>query len=115
MDEARVMEVLRRVEWALTANEEFCPYCYWLKRAGHKDDCKLAALLGEANETEKIKLRSAALTAIADAAHALRTQANMRRVVHSNADYIPAYLLAPLYEVLDDFDALDKEQIWEKE
>lgn len=51
--DARVVEVLRRVEWALLRDEEFCPYCYWLKRAGHAEDCKLAALLGEANDKSK--------------------------------------------------------------
>lgn len=56
MDQAKVMEVLRQVEWALTANEEFCPCCYWLKTAGHKDNCKLAALLAEGDDLPTVNL-----------------------------------------------------------
>lgn len=56
MDEAKVMEVLRRVEWAWSAPGGFCPCCYQLKSDGHAENCKLDALLsegrGEKAETE---------------------------------------------------------------
>lgn len=116
MNEAKVIEVLRRVEWVkggerrIDIYEKYCPWCTRWKSDGHADDCKLDALLAEANEIEKIKLRLAALATIADTAHALRVNVNMCRVVHSNADCIPAYLLRPLYGVLDALNALNEEE-----
>jgi len=52
MDKAKVMEVLRRVEWVGDP-----PHCHWcIQRAsdGHTDDCKLAALLGEAEASSPV-------------------------------------------------------------
>lgn len=50
MNEAKVMEVLRRVEWG--GEPPLCPWCSrWRWHSeGHREDCKLAALLDEANE-----------------------------------------------------------------
>ena len=53
MDEATVLEVLRQVEWVeqdhYEAQSPSCPCCKG-RRYGedHRDDCKLAALLDEA-------------------------------------------------------------------
>lgn len=49
MGKAKVVEVLRQVEWVKAGGTagEFCPCCDYLKAAGHHDDCKLAALLAE--------------------------------------------------------------------
>lgn len=53
MDAAKVMEVLRQVEWVKAGDlEEFCLSCEWNNYDGHADDCKLAALLAEAEKEE---------------------------------------------------------------
>lgn len=46
MDAAKVLEVLRRVEWGREG--ERCPDCWWQRGGGHAKGCKLAALLDEA-------------------------------------------------------------------
>ena len=49
MDKAEVMQVLRQVEWGgYVGDVDICPCCLEMKTEGHADDCKLAALLGEA-------------------------------------------------------------------
>lgn len=51
MNQAKVMEVLRQVEWGTRGMYvAACPCCREFKRLGHADDCKLAALLDEATE-----------------------------------------------------------------
>lgn len=63
MNEEKVMEVLRQVEWAGAVPHRMvavavypprgpgqCPWCGGWESEGHRDDCKLAALLDEANE-----------------------------------------------------------------
>lgn len=46
MDQARVMEVLKGLEWLdLGEDEDTCPWCWWWKSRGHAPKCKLAALL----------------------------------------------------------------------
>lgn len=47
MDEAKVMGVLKRVEWG--GFDRFCPWCHHPQSGGHADDCKLAALLAESD------------------------------------------------------------------
>lgn len=50
MDEAKVMGVLRDIEWVqggAGVSERYCPWCHWAKTAGHRDGCKLAALVDE--------------------------------------------------------------------
>ena len=58
MNTEKVMEVLRRLEWAgwdYCWDEALCYYCKGRKDRGHRDDCKLAALLGE-GEKEKAEV-----------------------------------------------------------
>lgn len=45
MNTEKVMGVLRRVEWGDAY--EHCPLCHSPRRRGHREDCKLAALLSE--------------------------------------------------------------------
>lgn len=59
MDEAKVMEVLRHVEWLGGEGGEYlahCPWCAHWESEGHADDCKLAALLDEATQEIEHKL-----------------------------------------------------------
>lgn len=54
MDEAKVLGVLRRVEWCIYSRWEcHCPVCGGWKLRGHRDDCKLAALLSEGGAVKR--------------------------------------------------------------
>lgn len=60
MDEAKVMEVLRFVEWldlAYAEGEPVCAWCGALRREGHAEDCELAALLEQPGRWRKISAR----------------------------------------------------------
>ena len=48
MNQAKVMEVLRRIEWGREG--ERCPDCWWQRGGGHAEGCELAALLNGAKE-----------------------------------------------------------------
>lgn len=51
MNTEKVMEVLGRVEWVgLPGDWPYCPVCTSWRHKGHRDDCKLAALLSEGDE-----------------------------------------------------------------
>ena len=56
MNEAEVIEVLKRLEWVgggkrrIDVYKEYCPWCVQWKSDGHADDCKLLALLIEARK-----------------------------------------------------------------
>lgn len=61
MDEVKVIQVLRRVEWVkhdhYEAQSPSCPCCQGLRYGGgHREDCKLAALLAEAGDLPTIDL-----------------------------------------------------------
>lgn len=54
MDEAKVMKVLRQLEWEprWATCSRYCPWCGEFEIRGHASDCKVGALLGE-GEKEK--------------------------------------------------------------
>lgn len=71
MNTEKVMEVLRRVEWQDKGHvEPYCPICHGRKSTGHREDCKLAVLLGEGREAVVSKGKVAALEVVTGAARA---------------------------------------------
>lgn len=63
MNKAKVMGVLRQVEWATLpigwggrGYQSFCPCCRKWKGDSHANDCKLAALLDEGREEKQAEL-----------------------------------------------------------
>lgn len=55
MDQATVVQVLRRVEWVLGYDRDFCPWCYQGRSQGHSQGCKLAALLSKGEKEKVVK------------------------------------------------------------
>lgn len=56
MDEVKVLEVLGQVEWVAVGPRQglrYCPYCARWQSDGHRDDCKLDALLSEGEKEEE--------------------------------------------------------------